>query len=70
LLSFIVRGALKELLLIVAIIAALVALAWFSEPTESFLHTGQTCREIRGRLAAKQYRDLTPAEETDMANCN
>ncbi|MGB6963437.1 MAG: hypothetical protein WBD90_02870, partial [Xanthobacteraceae bacterium] len=63
-------GALKELLLIIAAIAALVALARYSDPTENFLHTGQTCREIREHLAAKQYRDLTPAEETDMANCN
>jgi len=64
------RRLMKELLLIIAIIVALVGLAWFSEPTENFLHTGQTCREIRELLAAKHYRDLTPAEETDMANCN
>jgi hypothetical protein len=63
-------GVLKELLLIIATIAALVALAWFSEPTENFLHTGRTCRGIRERLAEKHYRDLTPAEETDMANCS
>jgi hypothetical protein len=37
-------GALKELLLIIAAIAALVALAWHSDPTENSLHTGQTCR--------------------------
>jgi hypothetical protein len=67
---WIMRRLMKELLLIIAIIAALAGLAWFSEPTESFLHTGQTCREIRELLAAKHYRDLTPAEETDMANCN
>jgi hypothetical protein len=64
------REVLKESLLVLATVAALVAVAWFAEPTENFLHTGQTCREIRGRLAAKQYRDLTPAEETDMANCS
>jgi hypothetical protein len=64
------RRLLKELLLIIAIVAALVALAWFSEPTENFLHTGRTCHEIRESLAAKNYRDLTPAEETDMANCS
>ena len=64
------RGVLKELLLIISTIAALVALAWFADPTENFLHTGESCREIRERLAAKQYRDLTPAEETDLANCN
>jgi hypothetical protein len=34
------------------------------------LHTGRTCHEIKERLIAKQYRGLTPAEETDMANCN
>ena len=58
------------MLLIISTIAALVALAWFADPTENFLHTGRTCREIREHLAAKQYRDLTPAEEADMANCN
>jgi hypothetical protein len=64
------RGVLRELLLILATVAALVVVAWFADPTESFLHTGRTCQEIRERLAAKQYRDLTPAEEADMANCN
>jgi hypothetical protein len=64
------RGVLRELLLILATVAALVAVAWFADPTESFLHTGRTCREIRERLVAKRYRDLTPAEETDLANCN
>jgi len=64
------RGVLRELLLILATVAALVAVAWFAAPTESFLHTGRTCHEIRELLVAKQYRDLTPAEETDMANCS
>ena len=63
-------GVLKESLLIFAAIAALVAVAWFAGPTENYLHTGRTCHGIRERLAAKQYRDLTPAEETDMANCS
>jgi hypothetical protein len=68
--NFIMPGALKELLFILATVAALGALAWFADPTENFLHTGRSCREIRERLVAKQYRDLTPAEETDLANCN
>jgi hypothetical protein len=62
-------GLLKELLLIVAVIAALVALALYSNPAEHYLLTGQTCHEINERLTAKQYRNLSPAEETDMANC-
>jgi hypothetical protein len=62
-------GLLKELLLVIAVIAALVALARFSDPAEHYLLTGETCHEINKRLAAKQYRNLTPAEETDMANC-
>jgi hypothetical protein len=61
---------LKESLLILAAVVALVAVAWFAGPTENYLHTGRTCHGIRERLAAKQYRDLTPAEETDMANCS
>lgn len=64
------RDVLGELLLIFGAVAALVALAWFADPTERFLHTGRTCHEVRERLAAKQYRGLTPAEETDMANCS
>jgi hypothetical protein len=68
--NIIMRGVLRELLLILATVAALVVVAWFTDPTESFLHTGRTCREIKEHLVAKQYRDLTPAEETDMANCN
>ena len=63
-------GLLKEGLFVVAAIAALVAVALLSEPTEHFLFTGHNCREVSRHLAAKQYRDLTPAEETDMANCN
>jgi hypothetical protein len=63
-------GLLKEGLFVVATIAALVAVAWLSEPTEHFLLTGHNCHEVRQHLAAKQYRDLSPAEETDMANCN
>jgi hypothetical protein len=64
------RGFLKEALFVVATIAALIALAWFSGPTENYLHTGRTCHEIKERLAVKQYRNLTPAEKTDMANCS
>jgi hypothetical protein len=63
-------GLLKEALFVVGAIAALVALAWLSGPTENYLHTGRTCPEIKERLIAKRYRGLTPAEETDMANCN
>jgi hypothetical protein len=62
-------GVLKELLLIIAVIAALFGLARFFDPAEQYLHTGRTCHEIDERLAAKQYRNLSPAEETDMANC-
>ncbi|MGB6966072.1 MAG: hypothetical protein WBD90_16610 [Xanthobacteraceae bacterium] len=68
--NFIMSGVLKESLLILAAVAALVAVAWFAGPTEHYLFTGKTCREINKRLAAKQYRGLTPAEETDMANCS
>jgi hypothetical protein len=68
--SFAMKALLKEVVFVIALIAALFAAAWFTEPTENFLRTGRTCHEIRERLAAKQYRDLMPAEETDMANCN
>jgi HAMP domain-containing protein len=61
---------LKEVAFVIALIAALFASAWFTEPTERYLRTGQTCHEIRQRMATKRYRDLTPAEETDLANCN
>jgi hypothetical protein len=63
-------GLLKEGLLVVALVGALVAVAWFAEPTENFLFTGGSCHEVNQRLAAKQFRELTPAEETDMANCD
>ncbi len=62
-------GLARELLLVVALIAALAAAAWLSGPTENYLHTGKTCHEILERLAAKNYRGLTPAEATDRANC-
>lgn len=63
-------GLLKDLLVVLALMAALVAAAWFSDPTENYLRTGQNCQEITARLTAKRYRNLTPAEETDMANCD
>jgi hypothetical protein len=63
-------GVLKELLLVLAIGAALFAVAaQFSGPTEGYLHTGRTCHEVIALLVAKHYRALTPAEETDRANC-
>jgi hypothetical protein len=62
-------GLLRDGLFVLALIAALGAMAWLAEPSEKFLHTGGNCQEISRRLAARQYRDLSPAEETDMANC-
>jgi hypothetical protein len=62
-------GLLKEVAFVLAIIAALFAAAWFTVPTDSYLHTGRSCHEIVERLRAKDYRGLTPAEETDRANC-
>ena len=58
-----------DLLFVAVLILALVAAAWLSGPTENYLHTGRTCQEIMERLAAKNYRGLTPAEDTDRANC-
>jgi hypothetical protein len=63
-------GFLRDLLLVISTVAALVGFAWVADPAEHYLHTGRTCQEIREHLVAKQFRGLTPAEETDMANCN
>jgi hypothetical protein len=60
---------LKDLRYIFAVIAALVAVAWFSDPAEHYLMTGRSCHEITQRLASKGYRSLSPAEATDLANC-
>jgi hypothetical protein len=62
-------GLLKDALFVLALLAALGTVAWYAEPSERFLHTGSNCHEISQHLAAKRYRDLSPAEETDMANC-
>jgi hypothetical protein len=63
-------GVLTELFAVAAIIVAIAALAWFSEPIENQLLTGRTCAEITERLAAQKDHVLTPAEHTDVANCS
>jgi hypothetical protein len=62
---------LRDLLLVLTLTAALCTVAWLSNPKmESYLHTAPSCQEVIERLRAKQYRNLSPAEETDMANCD
>jgi hypothetical protein len=63
-------GLLRDVTLVLALIAALAVVASFSAPTDNYLLTGHTCHGIVQRLAAKQFRDLTPDEETDMASCS
>lgn len=64
-------GLLRDVGFVLALLAALCAVAWTSNPKlENYLHSAATCHEVLERLALKQYRDLTPAEGTDMANCD
>jgi hypothetical protein len=62
-------GLFRDVLFVFVLLAALGAMAWYAEPSENFLHTGRNCQEISRRLKEKDYRNLIPAEETDMANC-
>ena len=63
-------GIVKDLLAVVAIAAAIVALAWLTEPIGNGLLTGPTCTEITARIAAQKKHTLAPAEATDVANCS
>ena len=64
-------GLSRDLLLVVVLIAAPLVVAWLTNPKmENFLRTAATCHEVIEHLKAKQYRNLAPAEETNMANCD
>ena len=63
-------GIIRELLFIVAVIAAIIAVAWWSGPGDIHLATGNNCHEIVNRLEARKSQTLTPAERTDLADCS
>jgi hypothetical protein len=60
-------GLLKDLFAVVALIAILAGVAWVSRPSGSL--STLRCAEYTKRLAAQQGDDLTPAQETHLANC-
>jgi hypothetical protein len=60
---------LKEIFALAAIVAAILAVGWSTGPIDQPLLTGRTCAEIAERLVAQKDHILTPAEETDVANC-
>jgi hypothetical protein len=62
-------GLLRDLVALAVIVGALLGAAWLSGPAENYLQTGKTCVEITERLAVQKGQGLTPAEETDLANC-
>jgi hypothetical protein len=62
-------GLIRDILLLLAVVAALVALGWFTQPIDQPpLRTVKTCAEITALAMQKDHR-LTPAEKTDLANC-
>jgi hypothetical protein len=63
-------GFLKDLVALLAVAAALVAVAWFTGSVAPPPLTGRNCAEIVNRLAAQKDHVLTPAEATDVANCS
>jgi hypothetical protein len=60
-------GLLKDLIAVMVLIALLATIAWVSRPTSS--SSAQSCAEFTKRLAVQQDHDLTPAQETHLANC-
>jgi hypothetical protein len=63
-------GIIRELTFIVAVIAAIITVAWWSGPGDIHLATAKSCREIMNRLEARKSQTLTPAERTDLADCS
>jgi hypothetical protein len=62
-------GVVWELLLLVAVIAAIIGIAWWSGPGEIHLATGKNCLEVVHRLEARDDQSLSPAERIDLADC-
>ena len=61
-------GLLKDFLAVVAMVVILATVAWVTRPTLSF--SAQNCTQFVERLAAQKDSDLTPAQETHLANCS
>jgi Tfp pilus assembly protein PilN len=61
-------GLLKDFVAVMALIGVLAAVAWFTRPSVSF--SAQNCAQFMDRLSAQKGSDLTPAQETHLANCS
>jgi hypothetical protein len=65
------KGVARELFYIPVLATAIFILAWFAEPVEHSLTTGNSCAEVMDRVAAqKKDYALTPAERIDITNCS
>jgi hypothetical protein len=63
-------GIIRELFFIVVVIAAIIAVTWWSGPGDIHLATGKSCHEVMSQLEARKDQNLTPAERTDVADCS
>lgn len=61
-------GLLKDFFAVAVLVAILATVAWLTRPTVSF--SAQNCTQFMERLAAQRGSDLTPAQETHLANCS
>jgi hypothetical protein len=63
-------GIIRELFFIVVVIAAIIAVAWWSGPGDIHPATGKNCHEVMSRLEGRKDQNLTPAERVDVADCS
>lgn len=63
-------GPLKDLFAVLALIAALFTLRWFTEPGFQPARMGETSGKIMEQSAVIKGHCLTPAEQTKVTNCD